>query len=414
MVPAGFFELEREAPYRSEKGTLTCVTCGLYRNAETPRMAPFGRFRKGIMVIGEAPGEEEDREGKPWQGKMGQALRRKYKRLGIDLFEDCVSLNAVNCRAVDKKGGNRAPNEREIACCRQKVLNAVKRYSPKVIILHGGAAVTSLIGHKWRRDLGGITKWRGWTIPDRDYRAWVCPTFHPSFVERQEEENEAEVIWTEDLKRAFAKAEEPFPEYRDEAECVMVTDDIGGVIKRFLRQKDIPLMAFDIEATGLKPYNKAVHRIVSMSFCNDSQEAYAIPFPQEERHIGLLKRLLEHPRIGKIAANLKYEDNWLNVLHGIKVRPWVFDTMLAAHILDNRPGVTGLKFQAYVRFGVLGYDKFVEPYIKSPDSNTPNRIAELVKHKEAFRKLLIYNGIDSLLEYRLAQIQMKVLYRPRS
>ncbi|MCK9457309.1 MAG: hypothetical protein M0R31_08460, partial [Candidatus Riflebacteria bacterium] len=115
----------------------------------------------------------------------------------------------------------------------------------------------------------------------------------------------------------------------------------------------------------------------------------------------------EHPRIGKIAANIKFEDNWLNVLCGIEVNPWVFDTMQASHILDNRPGITSVKFQGYVRFGVLGYDEFVQPYLKSPDSNTPNRIKELTEDKESFRKLQIYNGIDSLIEYRLAMLQMK-------
>lgn len=408
----GFFEFEKEKlqlPYRSEKGIHSCTSCGLYATAISPKMKPYGEFKKEIMVIGEAPGAEEDEKGMPWQGKMGQALNRKYKRLGIDIFEDCVSLNAVNCRPVDKKGNNRAPNDREIVCCRQRVLNVVKQYRPKVIILHGGAAVSSLIGYKWKRDLGGIMKWRGWTIPDRDYQAWLCPTFHPSFVERQEEQNEVEVIWDADLKQAFSKAAEPFPEFGDEEKSIITSHDVEGTLRRFIREKEARLIAFDIETTGLKPYNKTKHRIVSISFCNDANEAHAIPFPTERKHLKLLKRLLEHPKIGKIAANMKFEDNWLNVLHGIEVRPWIFDTMQAAHILDNRPGITGLKFQAYVRFGVLGYDESVNAYLKSADTNSPNRIMNLTRNKNAFRKLLTYNGVDSLLEYRLAKIQMKEL-----
>jgi hypothetical protein len=79
--------------------------------------------------------------------------------------------------------------------------------------------------------------------------------------------------------------------------------------------------------------------------------------------------------------------------------------MLAAHIIDNRFGVTGLKFQSYVRFGVLGYDDDVAPYLKAKDSNSVNRIMELAETKEGMRKLLLYNGIDSLMEYRLAVLQ---------
>ena len=402
----GFFELEKiQAPYKSEKGYHSCASCGLYKYVLSPRIKPYGNARKGIMVIGEGPGEDEDKKGKPWQGKMGRALQRKYKQLGIDIFEDCVSLNAVNCRPVDKKGNNRPPSEFEIACCREKVINAIKQYRPQVIVLQGGAAVSSLIGYKWQRDLGGIMKWRGWTIPDKDYQAWICPTFHPSFVERQEDQNEVGVIWTRDLKRAFAKAEEPLPQHKSEEDCIVVTDDIEGTLTRLNKQEG--MMAFDIETTGLKPYDKSVHKIVSISFCNDPDIAYAIPFPEKKKHLRMLKELLENPRIGKIAANMKYEDNWLSVMYGIEVRPWKFDTMQAAHILDNRPGITSVKFQGYVQFGVLGYDEFVRPYLKSPNSNTPNRIMELVSDKNAFRKLLTYNGIDSLIEYRLALKQMK-------
>jgi len=404
----GFFTKEQaQSPYRSEKGIHSCVSCGLYKSAETPRMSAYGNFKKGIMVIGEAPGKEEDSAGAPWQGKMGRVLQRKYKQLGIDLFDDCISLNAVNCRPVDKSGSNRSPNEYEIACCRQNVLAEIKRYKPPVIILHGGSALSSLIGYRWKKDLGGVTKWAGWTIPDRDFNAWVCPTFHPSYIERQDgEESEVEVWWTEDLKRAFTKVSEPLPSHPPEEDCITVTHDIESVLTKLNDEKP-ELMTFDIEATGLKPFNKKKHQIVAISFCYDENRAFAIPAPKKKKHIGYLKELLENPKIGKIAANMKYEDNWLVTMYNIRTRPWTFDTMLAAHILDNRPGITGLKFQSFVRFGVLGYDDEVAPYLRSTNSNSVNRIQELTANQSSYRRLLVYNGIDSLLEFRLAKIQMK-------
>ena len=185
----GFFDKEqlKSPAYKSEKGILSCASCGLYKWAMTPKMKPNGKFEKKIMVIGEAPEEDEDLKGKPWQGKMGRVLQRKYKQLGIDLERDCISLNSVNCRPVDENGNNRAPTDYEISCCRQKVLAAIKKYQPKVIILHGNAAVASLLtGYRWKGNPTGISSWRGWTIPDREFGAWVCPTFHPSFIERQE------------------------------------------------------------------------------------------------------------------------------------------------------------------------------------------------------------------------------------
>lgn len=402
----GFFT-KTEVPTKSTRGVLSCVSCGLYKSATSPKIAPYGNFRKGIMVIGEAPGEEEDRKGRPWQGKVGRALQQRYQQLDVDLFEDCISLNAVNCRPVDKKGNNRAPTEQEIACCRSKVLAAVKTHQPKVIILHGNAAVSSLItGHRWRWSQSGIFTWRGWTIPDREYNAWVCPTFHPSFIERQEPQSEAAVVWERDLRQAFAKLEDPFPTVGPEEDCVVVSHDVDAVLRELSKQQT-GMLAFDIETTGIKPYNKADHRIVSISFCNEPDRAYAIPFPDSPKQLRLLKRILENPKVSKVAANMKFEDNWLVTLHGFQPRPWGFDTMQAAHILDNRPGITGLKFQAYVQFGTPNYDEEISAYLKSRDSNTPNRIMELTKTPASFNKLLLYNGMDSLLTYRLAVEQMR-------
>ncbi len=407
----GFFDktnVIQQVSYRSEKGIHSCVSCGLYREVLHPRIEPYGEFEKKVMIIGEAPGEEEDKRGKPWQGQAGRTLKLELCRIGVNLFKDCISLNAINCRPVDKNGGNRPPTEYEISCCRLKVISAIKRYKPKVIILLGNAPLSSVIGHKWRRSLGGITKWAGWAIPDRDFQAWVCPTFHPSFIMRQEEENETRIIWRSHLEQAFSKAEEPFPDYPDEEDCVEVTNDTEGVLKGLIKQQP-EFLAFDIEATGLKPYNKDVHEIVCISFCAEHDKAYCVPAPKTEKEICLLKELLEHPKIGKIAANMKYEDTWMNVIYGISPNPWKFDTVLGAHILDNRQGITSLKFQAYVHFGVVGYDEFVSPYLKSSSSYEPNEVKRLVQDPESFRQLMIYCGMDSLLTYRLAELQMKEL-----
>jgi len=404
----GFFSKERtQIPYKSEGGRVhSCTSCGLHKFVLSPRMKPFGKGDKGIMVIGEAPGEEEDKKGRPWQGKAGRLLQEQYRKLGIDLFEDCICLNAVNCRPTDKKGNNRTPTEFEVACCRQRVIQTIEKHKPKVVIIHGGTVLSSLIGHKWRKDLSGISKWRGWTIPDRDYKAWLCPTFHPSFIERQERETEINVVWAQDIKQAIGMADVPFPSGKKEEDCVVMSDDIEKVLTDLIDQRP-ELLAFDIETTGLKPYNKKVHEIVSIAFCTEPDKAYAIPYPKEEKHLALLKELLEHPDIGKVAANMMFEDTWLNIMSDIEVKPWRWDTMQAAHVLDNRPGITGLKFQSYVRFGVLGYDDDVVAYLKSPGTNTPNDIKTLARDKAGMRRLLLYNGLDAILEYRLALLQIE-------
>lgn len=161
-------------------------------------MKAFGNFKKKILILGDAPGEHEDRIGKPWQGKSGKLLQRTLRDLGIDLFEDCLSMNAVNCRPAK----NRMPSNYEVDCCRRFVIKTIWEKKPKVIILLGAVALYSIIEHRWKRSFGGITKWRGWTIPDQDFSTWICPTFHPSFIERAEDGAE-ETVWRNDLKQAI-------------------------------------------------------------------------------------------------------------------------------------------------------------------------------------------------------------------
>ena len=176
-------------------------------------MRAYGEFKKEILNIGEAPGEVEDKRGMPWQGKSGRLLKKVYRRLGIDLFEDCLNVNAVLCRPMDKTGNNRPPTNLEIDCCRKSILQIIDDCQPKVIVLFGGSALYSALGKRWKRDLGGISKWRGFTIPDRDFKAWVCPTFHPSYVERSDG-GEVETIWAQDLEQAIKKVNEPLPLFK--------------------------------------------------------------------------------------------------------------------------------------------------------------------------------------------------------
>lgn len=409
----GFFSKEEtQSLYMTEQGRLTCPACGLYKNVNSPRMIPFGDFEQKIMVIGEAPGAEEDKLGRPWQGKVGQALQRTYAKLGIDLFRDCISLNSVNCRPTSNTGANRGPTAQEVSCCRAKVLQAVKQYQPKVIILQGGSAVQSIIGMKWTKDLGGVSKWRGWAIPDYEYNAWICPTFHPSYVLRQLEVSpEVEVIWERDLQQAFAKAEEPLPDYSNaERSVVIVTEERTAItyLEWYLDMAP-PFLAFDIETTGLKPYNRDAQYIGSIAFCSAKDQAVAFPMPKSDKGLKMLRHVLEEERIGKVAANMKFENVWLKIANGIDVHPWAFDTMQAAHILDNRPGITGLKFQSFVRFGIVGYDDDISGYLKGRGGNTTNRIAEVLTSDTHLPKLLLYNGMDALCTYRLAIEQMTEL-----
>jgi hypothetical protein len=118
-----------------------------------------------------------------------------------------------------------------------------------------------------------------------------------------------------------------------------------------------------------------------------------------------------------MAHNMKYEDTVTKILAGYNVKPWSWDSMQAAHILDNRPGISGLKFQTYVNFGVSGYDDEVSSYLSSDDTkdnNAINRVRELIAKPGGWDMLLKYCALDSYYEYKLAVKQWGVFYHEES
>lgn len=378
----------------------SCYQCGLYKNCITPRMESTGKGEKGIFVLAEAPGKLEDEEGTQLIGKAGKLLRRKLNSLGIDLDRDCIKMNAVNCRP-DR---NRTPTSREISICRSKILREIEKFKPKLILLLGGPAVESVIGNVWKKDLGGITKWRGWTIPDRHYNCWICPTYHPSFVLREEKNPACELIFEQDLEKALRMLHAPFPEFKPIKDGIRIIEKLKPTeeyLKR-LKSKKPEVISFDFETTGLKPHKKE-HRIVTCSISTSEDSATAFLMGDQTVNL-LIKMILKNEEIKKIGANIKFEHSWAREKLGVEVRGWIHDVCLAQHMMDNRQGICSAKFMAYIYLGIADYDNHISPFLKG-DSKSGNAFNKI--NKIPIRDLLLYNGIDSKLEFTIAMKQME-------
>jgi hypothetical protein len=258
---------------------------------------------------------------------------------------------------------------------------------------------------RWKKDLKGISRWRGFTIPDQELNAWVCPTFHPSFVER-DETGVAKVVWHQDLEQAIKKSSEEVP-INKKAKIEVITD--LSVLKKI--KGNYPT-TFDYETTGKKPHKEG-HRIVCMSIADSPQHVWVFMMPADKKKQQPVLDYLTDPTIKKVAQNMKYEAAWSEVILGVTVEGWDWDTMQMAHILDNRTGVSGLKFQAFVNFGVADYSSEIEPYLraaKETSGNDINRIDELLKKPGGRDKLLQYCAWDSIWEYRLMELQKEIVY----
>jgi uracil-DNA glycosylase family 4 len=403
----GFFsKKDAQLSTGSLKKPLTCVSCGLYKDIECPKMQISGQGKKRILNIGTAPTETDDQKGKHWHGQAGRLMRRTLKEYGIDVEQDCWNIYAVQCHPANVKGKSNNIPAHSIDCCRSIVEQYIAKYKPNVILLWGIEATKSLFGNRWSRDFGSIDKWRGWNIPDQKHNAWVCPVFDPAMVQRDAEKQEVLTVWKLDIEKALTKVNQHVPNHSAKPVSILQGDaEIQTVLDLV---ENSTLFAFDYETTGLKPNDTDSHRIATISFCMNKDMSYCIPYPRKKNQLEQLRRIMENKSIGKIAANMKYEHTWTKNILDANVEGWDFCTQQAGHVLDNRIGITSLKFQTAVQFGIFGYEDEVSQYLKSGEpknANAMNRVLEVMKNSNLREKLMYYCALDSLYTFKLAIVQ---------
>ena len=154
----------------------TFEECGLRTTATRLAFSdgdPGGR----VMAIGEAPGAEEDRQGRPFCGPSGQLLDRMLAAIGLDRSQVYIA-NVVPWRPP----GNRTPTPQEVATCMPFVARQIALADPDVLLLLGGPAAQSLLGAK-----DGIMRLRGrWQDYDTGRRVIrALPSLHPAYLLRQ-------------------------------------------------------------------------------------------------------------------------------------------------------------------------------------------------------------------------------------
>jgi uracil-DNA glycosylase family 4 len=406
----GFFsKKEIQSATRPDGKKLSCVNCGLYKgDLDHPKMAPTGNFKKGILNIGDFTTAWDDRKGKPFQSKQAYILYKTYKKLDIDLEEDCLNVNAVMCHPYKHDTGKpRNPTAHEIQCCRINMLRIIKQHKPKLIVLFGTVALESIVGHRWRKGLDNLTRWRGLVIPDQEYQCWLAPVFSPTYVDDQDSKA-VQLIWEQDLERAISHLKIPFRKFIEPKITILKDLTELSKIKNFTK------CAFDYETTGLKPH-AAGHKIVCASIADSSDHVYVFMLlnkklkPLKKEKIKPFVDFLINPYIPKIAQHMKFEHNWSYFMFGVQVKGWLHDTMYWSHIIDNRRGITNLKFQAYICFGIDNYDAEIEDYLKAKEANSHNALIKFISTNRGKQACLKYCAWDSILEYRLQELQIKTI-----
>jgi uracil-DNA glycosylase len=162
-----------------------CTRCGLCEG-RTQVVNTNGNRQARLMFVGEAPGADEDAQGKPFVGRAGQLLTKIIEAIGLKR-EEVIIGNVNRCRPP----GNRQPTLEEAAICRPFLFREIAAVQPEVIVVLGNTALRNLLETR-----EGITRVRG---RFQDFRGIkVMPTFHPAYLLR--DPSKKRETW-EDLKK---------------------------------------------------------------------------------------------------------------------------------------------------------------------------------------------------------------------
>lgn len=354
---------------------------------EGPRLVPAEGPRDAkIAFVGEAPGAEENKVGRPFVGPAGGLFDSCLRAAGI-VRSQCYITNLVKTlpgppkaptdisKYYNKKGWTLTPSGNE---ARAQLVEELKGVSANIIVALGGPAISALTGPR------SPLKWRGSIVPSAEGlfdrpRKILC-SLHPAYSLRGNYTTRYTIV--SDFQKGVKYSELPGWDLPEKTLVVdMSFEEALAWIEHFKNQ---PSVAFDIEVTN--------HEVSCISFSSNGDIAVSIPFFNywnEEQEIMLWKsigELLNNPKIEKIGQNITgFDNSFLAQRNGIVVKGPIKDTMVAQHIMyPDFP--KGLDFICSIRTD--------QPYYKDDGKQWRN-----VKDWPKFRR---YNAMDSVVTFESA------------
>jgi uracil-DNA glycosylase family 4 len=309
-----------------------CERCPLHLTAGRVCILGTGPKRADVMIVGEAPGRREDETGKPFQGQAGALLDEMLLDAGLRRADVYVT-NAVHCRPPD----NVTPKKKEIVACKSWLDEEIRRVKPKYVLLLGNTPLFSITGEV------GIKKKRG--KPFEKDGILYLPTYHPAYALRDPRQR---AIIERDIR--YLKEMIDFGGIPKEERINSVFVDTWAKFKSMC--KDIRgSISFDIEGTGLYPWDKDYH--VTMIGFGTKTAQYSIPWDHPESPFDSteLEEMLEilEPLLAEcylITQNGKYDYLCMWVKHNVQWHHYAaFDTLIAHYLLDEND-LHGLKYLA--------------------------------------------------------------------
>ena len=185
------FVPERGGLSALRKAAAECLGCPLHRDA-TQTVFGVGNAHARVMLVGEQPGDQEDRQGKPFVGPAGKLLDRALAEAGLDPADAYVTNAVKHFKFMQaeprKRRIHKAPTLREMTACGPWLAAELAVVEPELIVVLGATAGKALLGSSFR-----VTQVRGTVLEEEIHgrRKRLVPTVHPSAVLRADDREAA-------------------------------------------------------------------------------------------------------------------------------------------------------------------------------------------------------------------------------
>ena len=338
----------------------------------TVKVEPSGPLGAKILFVGEAPGEDEENEGRPFVGRAGMLLFNALERLGI-MRDDVRVTNLCNYRPMFNKFEYCAlsPKLRE---GKDELDKYIEQYPPELIVPLGSTPFY------YFTERGPITKYRGSIL---DYKGIkLIGTLHPSYVLRSAENYP---IFIHDLKRIAENSK--YPDIRRRNRNYYIGSEAGTVIDKFLAA---PFLTLDIETS------KKDKQLLCHGFAISPEEAICLP--HEPQFMSWITQLYES-NAQKITHYGLFDIPMLQH-HGYSVHNWAHDTYFQAHALEPElPRGLDLLTSLYT----------TEPYYKSTGRGEIPDDTKAWGEQVSKSELYIYNCKDAACTFEVFEEQLDEL-----
>ena len=302
-----------------------CQDCTLHQGVKNVCIWGQGPKNAKVLIVGEAPGYNEDKEGKPFIGKSGQLLREELSRAGIDP-NDVYITNTIKCRPPD----NKKPNAGQMKACKKYIDEEIATIKPEYVVTLGAVASKGILKK------AKITEVHGKIIDTPNFKAMAA--YHPAYC--LYDPSKLPVL-RKDLMR-FGETLRGVKHRKQLFKWREIND--SSVADFWTELGNCDWFAFDLETQSLDWFNPNDKVVVLSMSMDKGGGSWILPSPVMPRapwgwkaFISFIKRVAEKIRKwGKkgVAHNGKFDNHWLwrkcNVIF-----PLDFDTMLASHTINE-------------------------------------------------------------------------------